>query len=46
METQNNKTTLFIADCNQGKELAEIFKKDSKFEALLQDAVVFETKHC
>lgn len=34
METQNNKTTLFIADCNQGKELAEIFKKDSKFEVL------------
>lgn len=31
MEAQN-KTTIFIADCNQGKELADILKKDKNFE--------------
>ena len=33
METQN-KTTIYIADCNQGKELSEIFKKDKTFEVV------------
>ena len=31
METQN-KTTIFVADCNQGKELAENLKKEKSFE--------------
>ena len=33
MEAQN-KTTIFIADCNQGKELADIIKKDKNFEVV------------
>ena len=33
MEAQN-KTTIYIADCNQGKELSEIFKKDKTFEVV------------
>ena len=33
METQN-KITIHVADCNQGKELAEIFRKDKTFEVV------------
>jgi two-component system response regulator (stage 0 sporulation protein A) len=33
METQN-KTTIYIADCNQGKELSDIIKKDKNFEVV------------
>ena len=33
MEAQN-KTTIFIADCNQGKELADIIKKNKNFEVV------------
>ena len=33
METQN-KTTIFVADCNQGKELAENLKKEKSFEVV------------
>ena len=38
MEAQN-KTTIFIADCNQGKELADILKKDknSIISTILQE---------
>ena len=34
MESQKTKTTIYIADCNQGKDLAEIFKKNKNFEVL------------
>ena len=34
MELNETKIKLYIADCNQGKEIAEIFKKDKKYEIL------------
>lgn len=34
MEAQNKKTTIYIADFNQGKELGEIIKKQKNFEVL------------
>ncbi|MBO4412841.1 MAG: sporulation transcription factor Spo0A [Clostridia bacterium] len=34
MEVKENKIKLYIADCNQGKEIAEIFKKEKKYEII------------